>query len=67
MFGAPSTSSSRKQPFLCKRSSAPYVAHQTGLVWQALFSIKVLCNCWGPSAYEGPQKQDLTVFLEFNV
>jgi hypothetical protein len=23
--------------------------------------------CWGPSAYEGPQKQDLTVFLEFNV
>jgi hypothetical protein len=20
--------------------------------------------CWGPSAYEGPQKQDLTVFLE---
>jgi hypothetical protein len=24
-------------------------------------------HCWGPSAYEGPQKQDLTVFLEFNV
>jgi hypothetical protein len=24
-------------------------------------------TCWGPSAYEGPQKQDLTVFLEFNV
>jgi hypothetical protein len=24
-------------------------------------------KCWGPSAYEGPQKQDLTVFLEFNV
>jgi hypothetical protein len=23
--------------------------------------------CWGPSAYEGPQKQDLTVFLEYNV
>jgi hypothetical protein len=23
--------------------------------------------CWGPSAYEGPQKQDLTVFLEHNV
>jgi hypothetical protein len=20
-------------------------------------------NCWGPSASEGPQKQDLTVFL----
>jgi hypothetical protein len=25
------------------------------------------CSCWGPSAYEGPQKQDLTVFLEYNV
>jgi hypothetical protein len=25
------------------------------------------CHCWGPSAYEGPQKQDLTVFLEYNV
>ena len=23
--------------------------------------------CWGPSAYEGPQKQDLTVFLEHNM
>jgi hypothetical protein len=23
--------------------------------------------CWGPSAYEGPQKQDLTVFLEYDV
>ena len=22
---------------------------------------------WGPSASEGPQKQDLTVFLEYNV
>ena len=22
--------------------------------------------CWGPSAYEGPQKQDLTIFLEYN-
>jgi hypothetical protein len=21
-------------------------------------------RCWGPSAYEGPQKQYLTVFLE---
>jgi hypothetical protein len=26
-----------------------------------------LRGCWGPSAYEGPQKQDLTVFLEYNV
>jgi hypothetical protein len=24
-------------------------------------------HCWGPSASEGPQKQDLTVFLEYNV
>jgi hypothetical protein len=24
-------------------------------------------GCWGPSASEGPQKQDLTVFLEYNV
>jgi hypothetical protein len=24
-------------------------------------------NCWGPSASEGPQKHDLTVFLEYNV
>jgi hypothetical protein len=24
-------------------------------------------RCWGPSASEGPQKQDLTVFLEYNV
>jgi hypothetical protein len=23
--------------------------------------------CWEPSASEGPQKQDLTVFLEYNV
>jgi chromosome segregation ATPase len=24
-------------------------------------------NCWGPSASEGPQKYDLTMFLEYNV
>jgi hypothetical protein len=24
-------------------------------------------QCWGPSASEGPQKQDLTVFLQYNV
>jgi hypothetical protein len=23
--------------------------------------------CWGPSASEGPQKYDLTMFLEYNV
>jgi hypothetical protein len=27
----------------------------------------LLSDCWGPSASEGPQKQDLTVFLEYNV
>jgi hypothetical protein len=24
-------------------------------------------DCWGPSASEGPQKHDLTMFLEYNV
>jgi hypothetical protein len=24
------------------------------------------CRCWGPSASEGPQKHDLTMFLEYN-
>jgi hypothetical protein len=28
---------------------------------------KQASTCWGPSASEGPQKQDLTVFLEYNV
>ena len=23
-------------------------------------------RCWGPSASEGPQKHDLTMFLEYN-
>ena len=23
-------------------------------------------ECWGPSASEGPQKHDLTMFLEYN-
>jgi hypothetical protein len=23
-------------------------------------------NCWGPSAFEGPQKHNLTMFLEYN-
>jgi hypothetical protein len=22
--------------------------------------------CWGPSAFEGPQKHDLTIFLEYD-
>jgi hypothetical protein len=25
-----------------------------------------LAYCWGPSASEGPQKRDLTMFLEYN-
>jgi hypothetical protein len=28
---------------------------------------EILRGCWGPSASEGPQKQDLIVFLEYNV
>jgi hypothetical protein len=24
-------------------------------------------RCWGPSASEGPQKHDLTMFLEYNI
>jgi hypothetical protein len=29
--------------------------------------VEEILKCWGPSASEGPQKQDLTVFLEYNV
>jgi hypothetical protein len=29
--------------------------------------INVDAICWGPSASEGPQKHDLTMFLEYNV
>jgi hypothetical protein len=41
-------------------------------IWQSfgLRRPKVEMNeaaCWGPSASEGPQKQDLTVSLEYNV
>jgi hypothetical protein len=25
-----------------------------------------ISGCWGPSASEGPQKHDLTMFLEYN-
>jgi hypothetical protein len=31
-----------------------------------LFGRMSLCPCWGPSASEGPQKHDLTMFLEYN-
>jgi hypothetical protein len=27
---------------------------------------RLLPSCWGPSASEGPQKHDLTMFLEYN-
>jgi hypothetical protein len=43
--------------------------------WEAVVAVEerahsdrdALSRCWGPSAYEGPQKQNLTVFLEYNV
>jgi hypothetical protein len=31
-----------------------------GIIW---FNNRI---CWGPSASEGPQKHDLTMFLEYN-
>jgi hypothetical protein len=37
-------------------------AQSTTLGTKLMFGV-----CWGPSASEGPQKQDLTVFLEYNV
>jgi hypothetical protein len=33
----------------------------------AIVRLSVFIWCWGPSASEGPQKHDLTVFLEYNV
>jgi hypothetical protein len=32
-----------------------------------LTNFKSNVNCWGPSAFEGPQKHDLTVFMEYNI
>jgi hypothetical protein len=40
-----------------------FTKDEQGTIW---FKNRI-CVCWGPSAYEGPQKQDLTVFLEYNV
>jgi hypothetical protein len=40
------------------------------IIWYEILSKVNLISkelCWGPSAYEGPQKQDLTVLLEYNV
>jgi hypothetical protein len=37
------------------------------LVWVLNVMVEHFGGCWGPSASEGPQKQDLTVFLEYNV
>jgi hypothetical protein len=50
--------------------SLPYLT----LVWSRLIEgcwehLKLCCSlstCWGPSASEGPQKRDLTMFLEYN-
>jgi hypothetical protein len=37
------------------------------LFWHAFgWAISLLDTCWGPSASEGPQKHDLTMFLEYN-
>jgi hypothetical protein len=43
------------------------------ILWYLLLTCGVwdskgeLTYCWGRSASEGPQKHDLTVFLEYNV
>jgi hypothetical protein len=34
--------------------------------YNCLFTDIGLAVCWGPSASEGPQKHDLTMFLEYN-
>jgi hypothetical protein len=31
-----------------------------------IFWNMLTCHCWGPSSSEGPQKHDLTMFLEYN-
>jgi hypothetical protein len=45
--------------------------HQTVFSFLTAYSLQQLfpqlTACWGLSASEGPQKQDLTVFLEYNV
>jgi hypothetical protein len=28
-------------------------------------SVNCICYCWGPSASEGPQKRDLTMFSKY--
>jgi hypothetical protein len=33
---------------------------------QLLWLVAMDADCWGPSASEGPQKRDLTMFLEYN-
>jgi hypothetical protein len=35
--------------------------------WPSMISNDFYYYCWGPSASEGPQKHDLTMFLEYNV
>jgi hypothetical protein len=39
--------------------------HIVGLT-NVVFEKDNVCGCWGPSASEGPQKHDLTMFLEYN-
>jgi hypothetical protein len=34
--------------------------------WVPLLVMMEFGTCWGPSASEGPQKHNLTMFLEYN-
>jgi hypothetical protein len=44
-----------------------YVAYPPFEVVEDDENKRALRICWGPSASEGPQKHDLTMFLEYNV
>jgi hypothetical protein len=59
-LGCDSSKSERKK--VASSSSTEYLSRL-----QDLTGKQIQRCCWGPSASEGPQKQDLTVFLEYNV
>jgi hypothetical protein len=44
-------------------AASPALASDTSLLHRR-WHYQAQRTCWGPSAFEGPQKQDLTVFLE---
>ena len=48
-------------------TSGVEVASRSMICLEPLVINSKLTNCWGPSASEGPQKHDLTMFLEYNV